>query len=53
MKPKTTYPGWRAMTAAQRHNAKQDRIWAAAKDAQTRFNATSQQESSSSRAEQQ
>jgi hypothetical protein len=24
----TKYPGWRTMNAAQRHNARHDRIWA-------------------------
>lgn len=31
-------------TGAQRYNARMDKIWAAAKDAQTRFNSTSRTE---------
>jgi hypothetical protein len=38
-----SYPGWRTMTSVQRRNAKMDRIWEAAKDAQTRFNASSRE----------
>lgn len=41
---KAPIPGWRTMTSAQRHNAKMDRIWAAAKDAKTRFNESSRTE---------
>ena len=37
-------PGWRTMTGAQRHNAKMDRIWEAAKDAKTQFNESSRTE---------
>ena len=39
--PKGSFPGWRTMTAAQRYNARADKIWEAAKDAKTRFNASS------------
>ncbi len=40
------YPGWRTMTAAQRHNARQDRIWEQAKalKTSTRFHPDSRQE---------
>ncbi len=38
---KAPIPGWRTMTAAQRYNAKMDRIFEAAKSTQTRFNESS------------
>jgi hypothetical protein len=38
------YPGWCTMTSAQRTNARQDRIWAAAQNAKTRFNPSSREE---------
>jgi hypothetical protein len=37
------YPGYRTMTAAQRYNARAERIWDAARDAKTRFNSTSRE----------
>ena len=46
------FPGWRTMTRAQRYmtraqryNAKMDRIFEGAKDAQTRFNESSRTQS--------
>jgi hypothetical protein len=40
------YPGWRTMTAAQRHNAKADRIWEQARifKTATRFHPHSRQD---------
>lgn len=40
------YPGWRTMTAAQRHNARQDRIWEQAKvlKTSTRFHPDSRED---------
>ncbi len=38
------YPGWRTMTASQRHNAKADRIFEQARNTATRFNAGSRVE---------
>lgn len=42
--PKGTFPGWRTMTAAQRHNAKMAAIFDRAKKLKTRFNASSRDE---------